>query len=312
MVSKRVEHRFGGVWTEIKLKALTEYLDFYQKALRNQPFETWYIDAFAGTGDRHAELQRGGIFEGQPIEHIERNLDGSAKKALRIDPPFAHYWFTEQHRGRSQQLLALRDEFPHDIQVKQGEANTELRKLFSSPPWSGGPNAHRQRAVVFLDPYGMSVDWETLRVLANTKRVDVWYLFPRKAVVQQLAHDIKGVDQGKRAKLAQIFGGDQWEDQFYQARPTQGQLFDPAPSQTKGRTATAAEISAFAKLRLGSLFCYVSNPLPLIVNGSDFFELYCLSNNPRAIDLIQRGVLHVMRKYTPASHRRSGLPKGDL
>lgn len=312
MAPKRVDHRFGGVWTEIKLKALTEYLDFYQKALRNMPFETWYIDAFAGTGDRHAELQRGGIFEGEPIEHFERNLDGSAKKALGIDPPFTHYWFTERHRRRSQQLLALREDFDLDIQIKNGEANAELRKLFASPPWSGGPKSHLQRAVVFLDPYGMSVDWDTLRMLADTKRVDVWYLFPRKAVVQQLAHDIKGVDDSKRAKLAQIFGGDQWEEQFYEARPAQSSLFDPAPSETKGRTASASDIAAFAKQRLGSLFCYVSDPLPLIVKGSDFFELYCLSNNPRAIDLIKRGVDHVMRKYTPASHRRSGHPTGGL
>lgn len=308
MAGNRVAHRFGGVWTEIKLKALTEYLDFYQKALRNQDFDTWYIDAFAGTGDRHAELQRGGIFEGAPIERLEHILDGSARKALKIDPPFTHYWFTEQHRGRSQQLLALRQESGLDVQVTRGEANFELRKLFAERPWSAGSRAQRQRGVVFLDPYGMSVDWETLRVLADTKRVDVWYLFPRKAVVQQLAHDIKGVDEGKRAKLAQIFGGGQWEDQFYQAKPTQISLFDPSPPLTKGRIATASEIAAFAKVRLGSLFCYVSEPLPLIVNGSDFFELYCLSNNPRAIDLIKRGVRHVMQKYAPASHRRCDRP----
>jgi three-Cys-motif partner protein len=303
--SRRVAHRFGGVWTEIKLKALTEYLDFYQKALRNQNFETWYIDAFAGTGDRHAELQRGGIFEGQPIEHIEQILDGSARKALKIDPPFTHYWFAEQHRGRAAVLRALGQEFPYNITVRPGEANAELRKLFSETPWSSGPSASRQRGVVFLDPYGMSVDWETLKVLAATKRVDVWYLFPRKAVVQQLARDLRGVDEGKRKKLDQIFGGEGWEDQLYQARPAQHSLFDPIPGEQKDRVATPAEISAFARKRLRALFCYVSDPLPLIVNGSDFFELYCLSNNPPAISLIQRGVSHVIKKYTPASRHRS-------
>lgn len=305
MAGKRVAHRFGGVWTEIKLKALTEYLDFYQKALRNQGFETWYIDAFAGTGDRHTDLEQGGIFEGGPIERVERIFDGSARKALKIDPPFSHYWFSEQHRGRSKQLLALREEFGLDITVSHGEANAELRKLFSERPWSVGPTARRQRGVVFLDPYGMSVDWETLRVLAETRRVDVWYLFPRKAVVQQLAHDIRGVDEGKRLRLAQIFGGDSWEKEFYRAAPAQYGMFDDAPATTKGRAASSAEIAAFAKKQIGSLFCYVSDPLPLIVNGSDFFELYCLSNNPPAISLIQRGVEHVMQKYTPASHRRS-------
>jgi three-Cys-motif partner protein len=305
--SRRVAHRFGGVWTEIKLKALTEYLDFYQKALRNKPFETWYIDAFAGTGDRHAELQKGGIFEGAPIEHLEIILDGSARKALQVDPPFDHYWFTEQHRGRGAVLQALRDEFGRDVKVQTADANTALQTLFRAPPWSSDPTSGRQRGVVFLDPYGMSVDWATLEVLAATKRVDVWYLFPRKAVVQQLARDIRGVDANKRNKLAQIFGSDEWEHEFYEARPPQGSLFDTPPTTEIRRVATAEQISAFARKKLKELFCYVSDPLPLLVNGRDFFELYCLSNNRAAVHLIRKGVEHVIRKYTPASHRRFGL-----
>lgn len=304
--SKRVAHRFGGVWTEIKLKALTEYLDFYQKALRNMPFETWYIDAFAGTGDRHAELQKGGIFEGAPIEQLDIILDGSARKALQIDPPFDHYWFSEQHRGRAAVLASLRDEFGVDVRVQRTDANAALQELFRTAPWSGGPRSGRQRGVVFLDPYGMSVDWHTLEVLAATKRVDVWYLFPRKAVVQQLAHDIRGVDANKRYKLAQIFGSDDWERQFYQQRPPQGSLFDVLPTSELRRAASPEQISAFARKRLKTLFCYVSEPLPLLVNGRGFFELYCLSNNAAAVHLIRKGVEHVMRKYTPASHRKFG------
>ena len=43
-------HRFGGDWTTSKLKILGAYLAAYTRALRNQPFKTAYIDAFAGTG----------------------------------------------------------------------------------------------------------------------------------------------------------------------------------------------------------------------------------------------------------------------
>lgn len=302
--NQRVAHRFGGVWTEIKLRALTEYLDFYQKALKNKGFETWYVDAFAGTGDRHAELQRGGIFDGGPIEHVERILDGSARKALKVDPPFNHYWFSEAHHGRANVLRALRAEFPADITVRSGEANAELRTLFTSAPWKNHRDSWKQRGVVFLDPYGMSVEWSTLELLAATKRVDVWYLFPRKAVVQQLANDINRIDQSKRSSLSRIFGTDEWEHEFYAARPVQGRLFEPQDSSSMCRTASPQEICAYARTRLRSLFCYVSDPLPLIVRGRDFFELYCLSNNGPAIPLIKKGVEHVIRKYTPASHRK--------
>lgn len=302
---KPVAHRFGGVWTEIKLKALNDYLGFYQNALKNQVFETWYIDAFAGTGDRHTEMRRGDIFENRPIEHVEVILDGSARKALKVQPPFDHYWFAEQHRGRAGQLEHLREEWPFDIQVRKGEANAELRALFTSPPWTNHRDAGKQRGVVFLDPYGMSVDWETLELLAATRRVDVWYLFPRAAVIHQLANDIAGIDAGKRRALARIFGCDDWEDEFYSTKPAQGSLFDPLPTESKGRHATPEQIAAFARKRLGKLFCYVSKPLPLMVNGHDYFELYCLSNNGPAVPLITKGVDHVIRKYTPAFRRRS-------
>lgn len=307
----RIAHRFGGVWTEIKLNALREYLRFYQNALKNMNFETWYIDAFAGTGDRHAEMRQGGIFENRPLEYVEQILDGSARNALKVDPPFTHYWFSEQHRGRANQLELLKHEWPYDIQVQRSEANAGLRTLFNSPPWSGSREAWRQRGVVFLDPYGMSVDWETLQILAQTQRVDVWYLFPRAAVIHQLANDIRGIDEGKRKALSRIFGGDDWEEEFYRAKPAQASIFDYEVEEGKVRHATPEQIAAFARRRFGKLFCYVSDPLPLMVKGNKYFELYCLSNNKKAIALIKRGVNHVIQKYAPASHRRYPLQASD-
>lgn len=305
--NERIAHRFGGVWTEIKLRALNEYMQFYQIALKNKGFETWYIDAFAGTGDRHGIIEKGSLLENVPIHTIEEILDGSARKALKIDPPFDHYWFSEQHKGRANALMALKDEFPdRDIRVSRGEANAELGILFGGLPWSGGASAWRQRAVVFLDPYGMSVDWATLEMLAATERVDVWYLFPRKAVIQQLAHNITGVDESKRRKLTDVFGCSDWEDEFYRSVPTQMTMFDE-PVSGKQRISDPNQISAYARKRLGTLFKFVSEPLPLLVNNCSFFELYCLSNNGPAIPLIRRGVEHVRQKFAPASHRKSAL-----
>ncbi len=50
-----VGHRYGGTWTELKLDAVTYYLECYTKALTHRRFILWYIDAFAGTGDRIAD-----------------------------------------------------------------------------------------------------------------------------------------------------------------------------------------------------------------------------------------------------------------
>lgn len=306
-MDKKPKHTFGGPWTEIKLDAIAEYLHFYQNALKNRGFETWYIDAFAGTGERHAKVIKGGIFDDAPMEEVEEVLAGSAKRALDVDPAFAHYWFSEQRPTRVKALEALRKEYDSDIIVRQGDANEQLRALFSSPPWANHPSRRRQRAVAFLDPYGMSVDFDTLRMLAETKRTDIWYLFPRKAVIQQLANRASGIDDGKRASLTRIFGCDDWEERFYKAQPAQPSLFGDPTTPERIRKATGDEIAAFARERFGGIFAFVSAPIPLLINGRDFFELYCFSNNPAAINLIRRGVDHVVKKYTPASHRRFGL-----
>lgn len=302
----RSKNKFGGPWTEIKLDAIAEYLQFYQTALKGQGFETWYVDAFAGTGDRHAKVLTGGLFEAEPITLEEQVLDGSARKALQVDPPFDHYWFAEMHKGRQKVLAGLSEEFEHDIQVHPGEANEGLRQLFGSPHWNSLPRHRSQRAVVFLDPFGMSVGFETLEMLARTKRADVWYLFPRAAVIQQLSNLHSGIDDAKRASLIKIFGCEDWDERFYRvSEACQGDLFGEQVTRGKIRQADGNEIASFARERFGKIFCYVSKPLPLLVKGHEFFELYCLSNNGAAVHLIEKGVNHVLKKYTPASHRKS-------
>ncbi len=304
-MAQKPKHEFGGPWTEIKLDAISEYLDFYQNALKNRGFETWYVDAFAGTGERHAKTVIGGIFDNAPVEHVEEVLAGSARRALAINPPFSHYWFAEQRPTRVKALEALREEYDAEISIRRGDANEQLRLLFASSPWENHRDHWKQRAVVFLDPYGMSVGFDTLKMLAETKRVDVWYLFPRKAVIQQLSNKVSRIDQDKRASLNRIFGCEDWEERFYKAQPAQHTLFGGPVTPESVRMATGDEIAAFARERFGEIFDFVSDPIPLLINGRDFFELYCFSNNPRAFDLIKKGVNHVVKKYTPASRQRS-------
>ena len=45
------KQKFGSTHTDIKLAKLAAYLGAFNTALKNQPFERLYIDAFAGTGE---------------------------------------------------------------------------------------------------------------------------------------------------------------------------------------------------------------------------------------------------------------------
>ena len=52
-----VEHEFGNRSTNLKLAVVEQYLRQFTIALRHQFKQLWYIDAFAGTGERVERLE---------------------------------------------------------------------------------------------------------------------------------------------------------------------------------------------------------------------------------------------------------------
>lgn len=304
------DHRFGGEWTEIKLAVLDAYSTFFNTVLKNKGFERWYIDGFAGTGERVQKRQLGGLFDNAPLEVCEETLDGSARKALAASPPFDHLVWIEKRTKHFRALEALAALEPErDIRTINGDANTELPKLLAAPPWTG-PDAYKQRAVVFLDPYGINVNFDTLRAPAACKKADVWLLVNLKAAVQQLSRNHDALDAGKRDALSRFFGTDRWEAEFYNFQENSGDLFAVSSSRSGTRTVDRYDVAKFYRSQLELLFGYVSDPFPLKVgNQEDYFQLYCMSNNPSAaaITLIKRGCVAVQKKFGPASRQRSAL-----
>lgn len=301
-------HRFGGAWTELKLDAVHYYLGFFTRVLKTQPFDLWYIDAFAGSGTRTVERETGGLLEDAPVTEVTEELAGSVLRALAVDPPFSRHVFIEGNESRFRELETVRADYPEKkIVCRHGEANAELRAIFTSAPWLnqiGGRG--KLRAVCFLDPYGMNVEWETLELLSNTRAVDVWYLFPMLAVTRQLANDIARVDKHKAAKLDTIFGTKNWREELYDTHVFTN-LFEETVT-TSVRKVTLPQIEEYARKRLQTLFRYISPPLPLIADGrGQLFSLFCLSNSSSdaAIELIEKGVKATLKKYAGAASRRT-------
>ena len=297
-------HRFGGAWTEVKLDAVRYYLEFYTGALKHKPtpaspFELWYIDAFAGSGSRRVDRATGGLLEGQPLGEETVDLAGSVLKALDVDPPFRRLVFIEENRDRFARLKEIAAaNAERNITPMRGESNARLREIFGAPPWSQQRNGRgSHRAIVFLDAYGMSVRWETLRLLAETGAVDVWYLFPTGAVTRQLAGNLDRVDVHKQRALDEVFGSASWREDIYKIEIARG-LFDVTP--VANRHFSIDQIERYAQDRLQTIFRYVSPPLALL-NDRDtkIFTLFCLSNSEseKAIFLIKKGVAAVLKKY---------------
>lgn len=222
-----MRQEFGGPWTVLKLDCVRKYLTAYVKVMKHQVFTTYYVDAFAGTG--YVELKT--EFSQDPaaseaIDELEREsrrmLQGSAAQALEITPPFDRYVFIESSEWRVQQLEGLRRRHFHlwgSIDIRHGDANTQIRRLCEQ--W----NPRSDRGVIFLDPFGMAVEWTTLEAIAGTRSLDLWYLVPISTVYRLLPREGEVAHEGWRRRLRLFFGTDTWESTLYQRR-TERNLFE--------------------------------------------------------------------------------------
>jgi three-Cys-motif partner protein len=307
-----VDHEFGGPWTELKLDAVKYYLDFYTAALHRKPtperpFQLWYVDAFAGSGDRTAAVPIGGVHEGTPLELQKVRLAGSAARALDVRPAFDRLVFIERRPEFCEALGQLAQAHPdRTIDVHCADSNDLLPQLLDAPPWRGR-SERPARGVVFLDHYHI-VEWATLQAIARTGALDVWYLFPIAAVLRQAARDFDMIDASKAAYLDRAFGSPAWRTELYKP-PDQSPLF--AGHEQKPQRGDRRAVELYVQQRLKTIFPFVSEPLQLLTpQGAQLFSLFFATANtsPAAQQLAAKCLRHLMRRYGPlgASRRRSG------
>lgn len=272
------EHVFGGNWTEIKLARLDKYLNAYRTIFTGNPraryFTTWYVDAFAGTGSRsepEAAGREGDSLFADVYEDTDTKgyRDGSAKIALGLSQPFHRYLFIEKSKKHVTQLQAsIGKDHPNLVprcEFQHGDANAVLKAWCQQRDWK------KERAVVFLDPYGMQVEWSTVEALAATKGIDLWYLFPLGVgVARLLKHDGK-IDETWQKRLDLLFGTGAWRSRFYEAQTTPTLFGDREGIE---RTATVESIQAFINERLAERFSKVAKGL--ILRNSKQSPLYLL------------------------------------
>lgn len=279
-------HSFGGPWTMIKLDLLARYLEFFSTALQHrpspeQPFTRIYIDAFAGTGECDINLGDG----------VRSTIAGSAKIALDTLPAFDRLHlidFNPKHVAELRGMAASPGDIDR-VSIYHQDANEALNEIIQKTQWRS------TRGVLFLDPYGMTVRWDTLQKVAATKALDVWYLFPLSAVYRQAAIDFNKVDAGKAAALDSVLGTTEWRTVFY-SNSQQESFLDDGKSSAR-RKAGPAEITSFVHARLCEIFKgWVSAPILLPERGGPpMFALFFAVSNPAeaAVKLSKKAADHL-------------------
>jgi three-Cys-motif partner protein len=221
---------WGGPWTEDKLDRVRRYLEAYMTALKNQPFELIYIDAFAGTGFLQTSTPRNeepGLF-GE--ENVRAFAKGSARLAVEVEPPFDRYVFVEHSKDKlralERELTVAVPSLRERMEFRREDANAALVEVCRTTDW------RTTRAVAFLDPFAMSVDWSTIELIAGTMSIDLWYLFPFMAVNRVLTRS-GDIPPSWQNRLDRMLPDTDWRTEFYAESPQPGLFPDTEPAIVK-------------------------------------------------------------------------------
>jgi len=266
-------HKFGGAWTERKLSVVRRYLERYAEALKYQPFQRVYVDAFAGTGDRTDERRE--TLPLLDLPDFDTITKGSARLALEVEPPFHRYVLIERRTQRASELASLKSEFPNrDIEIINADANGAIASICGSTDWRG------TRGVVFLDPYGLQVTWDTLVAIAKTKALDVWILFPSGMGLNRLLTKSGDIPQEWQDTLDKSLGTNEWRSAFYR-HEEELDLF-AGPREKVVKDADPAKLEKFYLGRLQTIFPTVANRCVRLTNSKEqtMYLLCFASANP--------------------------------
>jgi three-Cys-motif partner protein len=296
------QRSFGGDWTVDKLDRLRKYLQAYTTILKRNPqaqfFSITYVDAFAGTGICNLPLRAespsplfGELTEGETQEAREF-ISGSARIALETEPSFDRFLFVEQDPECAKRLTDLRTDFPERaarIVVQVADANQYLMEWCHHTDW------RRNRAVVFLDPFGMEVEWNLIKAIAETRAIDLWLLFPLGVAVNRLLTRSEPPPEHWARALTRTFGTDEWQSAFY-TRHKQFTLF--GLEERHERQADLTAVGDFFVRRLQTAFAAVAkNPLPLVNSRNVPLYLLCFAaGNPKGAPTAVRIAQDVLRR----------------
>ena len=279
------QEMFGGNWTQQKLRILSKYLKAYRKIFdRNERarfFQVSYVDAFAGTGVIPRPAIEGAFAELIPsLEEAEKEFrKGSVSRALEVDPPFHRYVFIEKDKAKCEELAQFRTQFPsRTIDVINDDANAALLQ------WCIEMNTQRERSVVFLDPFGASVEWNVIDAIAKTQAVDLWILFPYAAVNRMLTRDRKPSPSWSD-RLTKLFGTGSWEDVFYSSSFRQSILEPGGEIERIHKTADRTKVIDFFVLRLRTIFAEVATPGLLFNSKGLLFVLFFATTNKAGVKI---------------------------
>lgn len=194
-----------GYWSEIKLEIIKKYASAYTNIMSKQ---SWckgyvYIDAFAGAG-KHISRKTGELVPGSPLN------------ALDVEPPFTEYHFIDLDEERAEVFNGIARDNP-SVRSYHGDCNKILvKEIFPTLTYDSF-----KRALCILDPYGLHLQWSTIKAAAELKTVDIFINFPIMDMNRNVLFDDPSKAKPEDVERMNDFWGDEsWRPLLYRERTT--------------------------------------------------------------------------------------------
>lgn len=257
-----------GYWSELKLEIVEKYGSAYTSAFANQRnLKKFYVDAFSGAGV-HLSRRTGAQIEGSPA------------RALKVSPPFDHFYFIDMDPDKTNHLATL-CAGRTDVDIHTGDATSYLTKTLL-------PTIRYEkfnRALCLLDPYGLHLDWDVMRQAGQSRAIDMFLNFPvmdmnRNAIWRNLGQ----APQDGIERMNRFWGDESWKQAAYAESPQQN-LFSGPDLIKQSNDAIVAGFRERLKRVAG--FAVVPEPMPMRnSNNAVVYYLFFASQKPVAQEII--------------------------
>lgn len=284
-------NNFGGNWTEKKLDAFVKYVIAYLTILNKYKtqynWQTIYFDGFAGSGKRTIYKDED-LFSQNVLGEDEDEFfiyEGSVSKILKLEHPFIFdwYYFIDSNRKYILNLKDIRASINHineeRIIIREDNCNSQIIKLAE-----GLKNNRNLASLIFLDPFGMQIDWSSIKELKGT-RSDVWILIPSGVGINRLLDKKKRLNH--KDKLECFFGLpiSELENIFYKSR-NDDTLFGVKEITSKIDNSIDKIVEIYCQ-QLKTVWKFVTEKPLVLTNSrnSPIFHLLFASNNKTALKI---------------------------
>jgi three-Cys-motif partner protein len=257
-----------GNWSELKLEIVEKYGAAYTRAFAKNKLPKYYVDSFSGAG-AHILKGTGAVVEGSPV------------RALRVSPPFDHFFFIDMDKSKTDHLQSL-CVGRSNVTIHTGDASSYLvQSLLPKIKYS-----NFNRALCLFDPYGLHLEWEAIRMAGQSGAIDMFLNFPvmdinRNAIWR---NPEKAPPEGVE-RLTRFWGDTSWRNVAYVDNPQANLFGDPDPIKQTNQ----AIVAAFRKrLCEAAGFSFVPEPLPMKNSrNAVVYYLFFASQKPVARDIIE-------------------------